>query len=389
MEMYILDDQLRRDQVVDRFESLVWTERFDKWGDFELKIQSTLENRTRFVPGVRFIINENTKEVMTVETVENGTSEDKLILTVKGRTLEKILDDRLARGSMDDLTEEPKWSITDLPAVVARKIFHDICVTGILDAADVIPGVVESSIFPADTIDEPADPITYEIDPMSVYSALTQLCEAYDMGFRMVRNPATLAIHFDVYMGSDRTTKQETLPAVVFSENLGNLFNTNEFTSIANYKNVAYVLSPVGTEIVYAADVDPSTTGFQRNVLIVKADDIKDEDAPTASAKMIQRGREELAKHRTFSGFDGEISKTSRYKYGVTHFLGDIIELRNDKGFATDMQIVEQIFISDKEGDRSYPTLAVRKFITPGSWLGYGGNKEWDEMTTEEWDDLP
>lgn len=389
MEVYILDSLLRRDQVVDKFESLIWTERFDKWGDFELRLHSTRDNRNKFPLGTRFIINES-HEVMEVESVEDSTdSEGRMTLILKGRTLEKILDDRLARGSMDDLTTTPKWSITDLPADVARKIFHDICVTGILDPADVIPGVVESSIFPPDTIDEPADEITYEMDPMTVYSALTQLCEAYDMGFRMVRNPTTLAIHFDVYMGSDRTTRQTDLPAVVFSENMGNLFNTNEFTSAALYKNVAYVLSPVGTEIVYAADIDPSTTGFQRNVLVVKADDIKDEDGPTASSKMIQRGREELAKHRIFSGFDGEISKSSRYKYGVTHFMGDVLELRNQNGFATEMQIVEQIFISDREGDRSYPTLAVRKFITPGSWPGYGGTKEWDDMTTEVWADLP
>jgi hypothetical protein len=389
VELYILDAELRRDQVVDRFESLIWTERFDKWGDFELKIHSTPENRNRFPVGTRLLVNES-YEVMTVESIEDGTDADgRVVLTIKGRTLEKILDDRLARGTMDDLTTAPKWSITDVPADIARKIFHDICVLGVLDPADVIPGIVEGSIFPPDTIDEPADPITFEMDPMTVYSAQSQLCEAYDMGFRMVRNPTTLAIHFDVYMGSDRTTKQTDLPAVVFSENLGNLSNTNEFTSIVNYKNVAYVLSPVGTEIVYAADVDPSTTGFERNVLVVKADDIKDEDPLDASAKMIQRAREELAKHRVFSGFDGEISKTSRFKYGVNYFLGDIVELRNDRGFATDMQVVEQILISDKEGDRQYPTLAVRKFITPGSWLGYGGNKEWDDMTTEEWDDLP
>lgn len=389
MELYILDSALRRDQVVDRFSSLIWTERFDRWGDFELKIHSTLENRNRFPVGTRIVVNES-YEVMTVESIEDGKDDEgRAVLTIKGRTLEKILEDRLARGSMDDLTTEPKWVITDTPAEIARKIFHDICVTGILDPADVIPGVVESSIFPADTIDEPADPITFEIDPMSVYSALSQLCEAYDMGFRMVRNPETLAIHFDVYMGSDRTTKQSDLPAVVFSENLGNLSNTNEFVSTVNYKNVAYVLSPVGVEIVYATDVDPSTTGFERNVLFVKADDIKDTIPADATAKMIQRGLEELSKHRAFSGFDGEISKTSRFKYNLSYRLGDVVELRNDRGFATDMQVVEQILISDKEGDRSYPTLAVRKFITPGSWLGYGGNKEWDDMTTEEWDDLP
>lgn len=389
MEVYILDSLSRRETVVDRFESLIWTERFKRYGDFELILHSTLENRNRFPVGTRLIINESHR-VMTVETVEDTTdTEGKATLTLKGRSLESILDNRLARGSMADLETEPKWVLTGVPAAVARKIFHDICVLGILDIADIIPYVVETSIFPVDTIGEPTGSITYEVEPMTVYSALTNLCDLYDMGFRMVRNPVTLQVHFDIYMGSDRTTKQTVLPAVVFSTDLENLQNTTEFTTIAEYKNTAYVLTPVGTEIVYALDVDPSVTGFERKILIVKADDIKDEDPLIATAKMIQKGREELSKHRLYSGFDGELSSNSAYKYGVHYNLGDLVELRNNNGFATDMQVTEQIFVSDKEGDRKYPTLSINTFITPGSWLAWDFNQVWQDLLTEHWADLP
>jgi hypothetical protein len=48
MEVFILDSLLRRSQVVDKFESLIWTERFSEIGDFELDLKSTLEARGQF-----------------------------------------------------------------------------------------------------------------------------------------------------------------------------------------------------------------------------------------------------------------------------------------------------------------------------------------------------
>jgi hypothetical protein len=182
--------------------------------------------------------------------------------------------------------------------------------------------------------------------------------------------------------------RQTTLPAVVFSSDFGNLQNTTELTSSALYKNVAYVISPVGSEIVYAQDVDPAVNGFKRKMIMVKADDIKDTVPSVASAKMIQRGKEELAKNRMFSAFDGEVSHYSQYKYGVDYNLGDLVELQNDDGAMSDMRVNEQIFVSDQNGDRSYPTLTVDKFIPSGSWLAQPPAKEWLNFTTEEWQDM-
>lgn len=389
MELYILDSLYRRQTVVDRFESLIWTERFSAYGDFELHLHSTLENRNLFPAGTRFVINESYR-VMTVETVEDSTDDNGIkLLKLTGRSLEAILDSRLARGSTDDLTTNPKWILTGTPVEIAKQIFHDICVTGILHASDIIPMVTEGSIFPADTIPAPVDDISYEIDPKTVYTVEKDLCDQYLLGFRLVRNLDTSQLYFDIYTGSDRTTHQSVLPAVLFSPELNNLENTSELSSNATYKNVAYVLSPVGFEIVYAPGSDSSIAGFDRQVLIVQADDITDTDPPTASAQMIQRGVDELAKNRKTSAFDGEISQNSQYKYGVDYNLGDLVTLRNTDGVMNDMQVTEQILVSDNEGDRSYPTLTVNQFVTPGSWLALPADKVWNDYTTEHWADLP
>jgi hypothetical protein len=389
VELYTLDTFLRRETVIDRFESLIWTERYKDIGDFELTIYSTRAVRALLKTGVKLAMNESYR-VMTVETTENKTDDEgRQILIVKGRSIEEIMTARVAKDVLDDLTTSPKWIITDPPATVARKIFHDICVTGILHLGDKIPYIIEGSIMPASTIAEPIDPITVEIEPTTVYDAIKSICDVWNLGFRILRNFDQSELYFDIYTGSDRTTAQTVLPSVIFSPELDNLQNTTGLTSIALQKNVAYVFSPAGFEEVYALDVDPESEGFERRVLVVNADDITDEN-PDVSAALIQRGTEELSKCRIIQAFDGEINQNSQYVYQRDYYLGDLAEVRDSDGNTNIMRVTEQIFVSDSEGERGYPTLEVNSFITTGSWLSWTGNKVWEDYgETEYWEDQP
>lgn len=386
MEAYVLDSLLRRQLVIDTFESFIWTERMRAFGDFQIILRSTNENRSRLPVGSLLAMNESYR-VMVVETIEDSTdSEGRATLKIKGRSIEKILKDRIARVLLSEIATTPKWIITDTPAAIVRKIFHDICVTGVLSSRDIIPFVVEASLFPADTIAEPTETITVELEPMTVYDAIKGICDLYDMGFRLVRNFDASQLYWDVYMGSDRTTSQSTLAAVVFAPNLDNLQNTTALTTVESYNNLAHVITPVGGAYVYADGVEPDLVeGFDRRSLLVKADDITDSDPAVALAKMTQRGKEELAKHRRFQAFDGELNQNSSYRYGRDYNLGDLVELRDDTGASNTMQVTEQIFVSDSEGERSYPTLSINTFITPGSWIAWDYNQVWEDLGLEEY----
>lgn len=383
MEVYILDSLYRRTEVVDRFESLIWTERFRDVGDFELKLHSTLESRNRFSPGTKLAMNLS-KRAMTVETVEDTTDDEgKRILTVKGPSFEKVFDDRIV-GKNGAANSTIVWSITDKPVNIAKKIVRDMCILAVNDPADVIPGIVEGlGPYSEDTIAEPTTVVTAEFGFMTVYSAIKQLADLYGFGFRLIRSSDNGHLYFDVYMGSDRTSSQNTLPSVIFSPNLDNVKNTTELSTINGYKNIAVVVSPVGRASVYADDIDPNTDGFERRLLLVTADDITDTVPATATAKMIQRGKEELAKARRLQAFDGEISQTSQYKYERDYNLGDIFDVQNTDGFINVMQVTEQIFVQDKEGERAYPTLSLNKFITPGSWSAWDFNQKWIDLSAD------
>lgn len=385
MEIYILDSLFRRDKVVDKFESLIWTERFSNLGDFELHLYSSLESRSTFVEGTMVTHNE-THRVAMVKTVEDKTDDEgRKILVVKGTTIENILEDRIAsKVGITHLDGTEMWTLTGTPANIARQIFHDVCVLGLKDAADIIPFIHEGpGPLPDDTISESSDSITVELDITTVLQAIKQLCDLYDMGFRLVRDYDTSQLYFDIYMGNDRTTGQSTLPAVIFSPDLDNLKNTTSLSTIDGYKNIALVLSPIGSSVVTAEDIDPSIDGFNRHVLYVKAEDITDADTTVNAAKRVQRGKEELAKCRRFAGFDGEISQFSRYKYGADVNVGDLIEVRNTDGVTNTMQVTEWIFVQDAQGQRSYPTLSLNTFITPGSWIAWDFNQQWFDLDAD------
>lgn len=385
MELYILNSLYQKIEIIEDHQSWIWTERFSAIGDFQITMPSTLENRSRFSAGT-LLGKSDSSRVMVVETYEDTENEDgETLLKLSGRSLEKILDDRIAASG----TAGDAWVLTGFPAAIARQIYHDICVTGTFNIHDVIPGVTEGSFYPDDTISEPTDTISYSMDIMSVYTAIKNLCDPYGMGFRLVRNGDTSQLYFSIYMGIDRTTQQTDYPAVVFSEELDTLQSPNELTSIAIYKNVAYVFSAAGMEVVYPLDVDPTISGFERRAMSIKMTDIAADD-PNASAKMIQKGKEELYKNRQYSAFDGEINQYNTYRPEVDYYLGDLVEMQNKDGVRNQMQVTELISVSDEQGERSYPTLSLRTFVTPGSWLARPHDQHWaDVPDTEHWADLP
>lgn len=377
MELYTLDAQLRRAQVIDRFESMIWTERFSAWGDFELNIFSTPEMRRLLPAGTRLAMSDSYR-VMTAELIENTTdSEGRAMLKVTGRSLEALMDERVARNTFANLTTTPKWVITGTPGDIARWIFNQIMRTNTLFPDDQLPFLVNGTLFPAGTIPEPNQEITIELGLTTVYKAVQEICQAYDLGFRIVRNLDKSQLYFDVYSGNDHTTLQSALPPVVFAPNLDNLTNISEVISTANYRNVAYVFHPKGAQIVTADGVPVEIDGFDRRVMYVDASDIQLEAGTALNTALQQRGRDELAKVRAVQAFDGELPMNSPYKYDVAYRLGDKVEMRNNDGVTNQMRVTEQIFVSDSQGERSYPTLTLDQFITPGSWFAWDYNQTW------------
>src|ERR1043165_84969 len=162
MDILILDDQIRPIDIVDEYISLIWTERWDEMGDFQLVTLSTPSNRNRFLPDVQICISQS-RHIMVVETVEEKIDvENGSVLNIKGRDLLCVTEKRLA-VSKHPTTHEilPVWAHYGFsPKDLILRKMKAICFASDIDSDDNIPYLqgpeLEESLYPADTIPEPS-----------------------------------------------------------------------------------------------------------------------------------------------------------------------------------------------------------------------------------------
>jgi hypothetical protein len=394
-EWYTLDDSLRRDTVIEDFESFIWTERYSAAGEFQIITKSTFQSRRLLSVGTRIVrkvtYSNEPQYVMTIETVSDEIDESGVHnLTVTGTSLEALLDDRVAMPSLTDTTTQPNWVITGTPGDIVREMFTTVCVTGALSANDTIPFYHSGTLLPAGGIPEDSSTITVTAEPDTLYNTIKKICDTYFLGFRLVRNGEHGQIYFEVFTGSDRTSAQTTLNPVIFDPNMDNLEKTSLLQSSALKKTVAYVFAQNGTATVTALWGDTAATGSDRRVLLVNSNN-SDPAGPDLDAALALEGFLALTGKNDVYAFDGELPQENRYIYGRDYKLGDLVEERNsDGGFGNQMIVTEQIFSSDKDGDRAYPTLVIKQVITPGTWFTYDPDQYWSEVpSTEVWDDVP
>lgn len=377
MELFILDDLFRRITLIDTFESFIWTERFQAEGDFEMKLASNRTNKSIFKVGSWVSMNKSYRVMQIRKVVDVTEADGQAYLRVSGRSLEGLLRDRVAMQSFY-VGEPPEgWKLEKTPVEIARQLFHDVCVTGILNVKDIIPNVTEGVPPWPSNLPYSTTPVSAMVSPTNLYDAIVQICGTWEMGFRLLRLNDDINLSWDVYSGSDRTSGQSLLPAVIFSPQLDNFSNISEVLTIEDTKNVAYVLGAAKVLEVYPEDAPPTISGVNRNVLIVDAKDINAIDFPNVDAALTQRGLEALAAHRSFQGFDGEVRQDSGYLYQRDYFLGDLVELRQGTGSSNTMRVTEQIFVSDGEGERMYPTLQIQQYVDLGSWFARDPTQNW------------
>ena len=99
MDIYTLDDQLRRLEVFDTYKSLIWVERNRGPGEFELFTMNTKAARDIFQRGRR-LTRRGSKCVMVVETHTYIANSDERLLKIYGRGVEKVFEDRVVAPSL-------------------------------------------------------------------------------------------------------------------------------------------------------------------------------------------------------------------------------------------------------------------------------------------------
>lgn len=369
MDLYTLDENFLRRDVVDNFNSVIWTERYTKAGDVNLVVPVTQAN-IAMLPEGTFLALQGTKEVMQIE---NALIE-KNQLKLTGPSITKFLDNRVVRYSANHA--DRYYNITMEPGYAMAFVVSDMCISGpyvsssaygVDGPREVIPGLEMMGM------EKGGPSVALAVPYGPLYSAIAQIAETYQVGFSMFLERATSTVYylgFKTYAGKDRTSGQSVNDIVRFSPSVDSLTDLKELRSISGYKNVAYAFAPANpvpgvtqSGVAYADAEAATTMGFRRRVLLVFADDLTTDKVGGSAAVLLsilnQRAKDALANNNYTKVVDGEVVPQSQFKFGKDYGLGDIVELQSFSGLLQKARITEYIRTQDATGERAYPTISV------------------------------
>lgn len=91
MELLILNTKLESDSIIDTYKSLIWTDRYSSYGDFEVYTSATI-NVLRQVKKGYYLWNRDSEHTMIIEDIEiQSNAEFGNDIAITGRSLESIL----------------------------------------------------------------------------------------------------------------------------------------------------------------------------------------------------------------------------------------------------------------------------------------------------------
>jgi hypothetical protein len=395
MDLYTLTPTFLADEPVDEFISAIWTERYTKHGDVQLKLAATARNLDLLREGT-YLGLRGTKEIMQIDTqsIEDG------VLTAIGNTLdEAVLMERFlwaANPEYDssadvttrvaDYTDATRKPGEFMSHLVDRFVINTVAFPSSDDQDEAsldwaMEEIAELSLGDIDTSGT-VQRLTAPTGPL--YTALEQLAGQHKVGMSLYLHSADeiagYQLKFKTYQGLNRTSDQSTNNLVRLTPELDGISDIKEVRSIAQFKNVVYVYYQGEITKHLLDPTEPEPEGLERRVLVTDAlgepvgrktsqyervgwgdrSYTQTVIGPTEIAAFReQNAKDALANHNYIHSIDGETSPISEYKFGTDYNLGDLIELEGLTGAVAKAQITEYIRSQDQNGEKAYPTISV------------------------------
>ena len=348
MHFRALDADFNATEILDAYDSIIWTEKYNEVGDFEIHggISDQLISILNTSP---YIFNSVTSTLMIIESPNvNYDEEEGDTLTIKGRSFSSILDRRIILTTytvMNPTDARISQIICDL--VSDAFALSDSQSPRYWDKLEVVNSTSVSSV------ELPTDVGLQFTMGDSILKIVTDICNAFNLGFKFEYSIADDVVKFIVYEGVDHSVQGEDL--IVFSDLYDNLLSSNETIDFSSEKNTILVIGnaedPNNENLPKLPQVlsPDSPTGLSRREMFLKADvdDVihNGDDPPTTStmtnaeyiALLEQAGLDELNKldNKIRRYYEGEIIETLKCSYGEESStgseifsLGDVIVFR-------------------------------------------------------------
>jgi len=344
MEMYVLNQRFEKIALIDAYESLLWTDRYNKPGEFEI-YTPVADFALQYPVADNYLQIKESEHTMIIEdtTIESNVETGNHI-KITGRSLESILDRRIV------------WTQTDISGNLQNGIKR-LLMENIINPSD--PSRRIPNFIFEDSTDEEITKLTMENQYTgdNLLDIIETLCETNEIGYKILLSDEGNFV-FSLYKGIDRSYRQEVLPFVVFKPSFENIINSNYAELNSEAKTITLVAGE-GEGTSRVTRVVGTGSGLLRKELYTDARDIQSEDMSTADyyAKLDQRGTEKLKENKIKKTFDGECETTRMYVYKRDFDMGDCVQVANEYGMESPTRVVEYIWSSSAKGTTSYPTF--------------------------------
>lgn len=350
MDIYVLDEKAEILDIVDVFQSVIWTVQYYSQGDFELIVPATKKNidlmqKDRLLCRDKDITKDTFKNVMVIEDIKIESDwEEGDKLTVSGKSLKSIVGRRVV------------WKQTNLTGNLEAGIRYVL-------NENVIDPEEESRKIANVELDEAAG-ITDTIDAQllgdNIAEWIESICSTHEIGWDMyIRSKKYI---FRLYKGTDRTYNQAEVPAVVFSDEYDNLLESIYTYERGDYKNAA-LIGGEGEGVNQRTTTIGDATGLQRYETYIDGSSVSSNGAIITEEqyyKLLQDyGKEQLNEVSDTESFEGNVVSDGNYKLNQDYFLGDLVQVKNEFGIEATPRIIEIIESEDEKG-----TAIVPKFST-------------------------
>jgi len=356
MILYLLDSNFAKIDVVDTYNSFIWTDRYNEMGDFEL-VTSPNSKYINNLSNASYIQLPISDSLMLIEYINLHTElEEADTIILKGRSLESILLRRVINRTV--LTGNLQTGISLLlnsniinPLDIKRKIDNFIF-TSSVDPA--ITNLTFNSAYLGETL----------------YKAISEICIEKGIGFKILIN-SNFQFDFKLYAGKNRSHDQILLPYVTFSPKFRNLITADYYQSNEFLKTAILVGGEKGVgnkRYTYYYDASSgSITGLNLREMYKEVNDVSrniEGGGQLTDSEydllLKQKGIEELAKNIFVEAFDGEIDVNNKtFIYGEDFFLGDIVQVQDNYGHSVKSRVSEIIYSKNQEGIKIYPTFKL------------------------------
>lgn len=313
---------------IDDYESLQFTRRYQKSGEFELHINVNKNLTETLQEGNLIFLTERKVGVIQHRTLSRDGKET---LTIKGSTLQGLMSRRITVPPIGQGYDRIK---DNAETVLKHYVFNNA--VNPVDISRIIPNLEIA-------LDQKRGPIVdYQSRLKHLDTELEDISNISGIGWEIYLDLGRQKFVFDVFENRDVTTEQTILPPVIFSVDFDNIQSHTFTDSALGYKNTAYVGGQGEEESRRIVKIG-TTSGFKRYETFVDARDVSETksvegvDGPTdvpipeseINSQLTDRGTKSLKELDKIISFESEILTYGPFVYEKDWDLGDIVTVQD------------------------------------------------------------